>query len=300
MKTALSSNAFLAKLLASPLFLRSDCFVGLIRDIAAGKPVRTPIATRADMPADDEDQDEPCYPWEVPIFTVENGVAVVEISGALMKGLDPITAWFYGCASTDRVQAALSELAASDDVVAVVLKIDSPGGMVIGIPELGGQIAALAATKLVVAVTDLQACSAAYWLASQATFFYTTASAQVGSIGTYIALYDYSEYLAQMGVKLELFKRGKFKAIGVTGNPLDDDARAFLDETVGRTNDQFLAAVRSKRANVADSTMEGQWFDGAQAVDLGLADKVVDSVSDVIAEVQSAVGALLSAPINFG
>lgn len=71
----------------------------------------------------------------------------------------------------------------------------------------------------------------------------------------------------------------------------------FLDREVQRTNDRFVAAVRAHRPGVADSSMEGQWFDGEEAVELKLADEVVGSVAEVIARVRAGVAGALSAAV---
>lgn len=300
--TALSANAFLAQLLSTPIFMRSPAFVGLMRDLVAGKSPRAAVAIepakrRADDGGNDDGDEvtEPeLWPWEEPIYSVDAGVAIVDVRGSIVKGYDDFTCWWYGCMSTDRLQTALTEIAGRSDVLAVVLNINSPGGMALGIPETASQIQALRATKLVVAVTDTMACSAAYWLGCSAEKFFTTLSADVGCIGTYIALYDYTKMFEEWGVKLELFKRGKYKAIGLPGNPLDKDARAFLDYDCGRTNDRFLAAVRAGRGDIADETMQGQWFDGEEAVQRGLADQVVSGVPEVVSTVRAGVAAALS------
>ncbi len=311
------SYSLLTDLLCSPVAMRSDRHSALVlallqqispRGGAAPGPsaVMSPqeyLVTRASDDGDDDDAGDQAaperMPWEEPIYRVEGGVAVVDVSGPIVKGYDDFTCWWYRCMSTDRLQAAVIELAARADVLAVVLVIRSPGGMATGTPEVSAQIAALAQRKLVVAVTDLQCCSAAYWMACHAETIFTTVSADVGCIGTYIALYDYTKMLDEWGIKLELFKRGKYKAIGVMGNPLDESAREFLDRDVQRTNDRFLAAVRANRPGVADTTMEGQWFDGEEAVSLRLADQVVGSVEEVVARVRAGVaGALASAVVR--
>lgn len=305
------AGSLLADLLCSPVAMRADRLSALVMGLAPcvsprsspeqrlelfahARMARMP-AKRADIEEDDDD-DTDVAPWDEPIYTVRNSVAVVDVCGPVVKGYSNIACWYWGLMSTDRLQEALTEIENRNDILAVVLKVRSPGGMATGTPEAAAQIAELSRKKIVVAVTDTMACSAAYWMGCAASEFYTTGSADVGCIGTYIALYDYSKMLEDWGIKLELFKRGKYKAIGVMGNPLDKDAREFLDRDCGRTNDRFLSAVRAHRPGVADSTMEGQWFDGEEAVELKLADRVVTGVGEVVARVEEGVaGALLAA-----
>lgn len=310
------ANNLLVDLLCTPMAMRADRHSALVLSVAAAvkSPLALDVSTRGTTPrraprrADDGEGDgaEPTdplapgeapevMPWDLPLYEVEQGVAEIEINGPLVKGYDAFTCWCFGAMSLDRLQAALDEIAARTDVLAVVLVVRSPGGMATGTPETAAQVAQLAATKLVVAVTDSQCCSAAYWIASAASTVFTTGSADVGSVGTYIALYDYTTMLDQLGIKLELFKRGKYKAIGVMGNPLDEAARAFLDHDVQRTNDSFVAAVRAARPGVPASALEGQWFDGAEAVENKLADEVVSSVREVKNRVRAGVALSLAA-----
>lgn len=304
------AGSLLSDLLCSPIAMRADrlsAFVlplvqqlspranpELARDQLSAR-VASAIRKRADI--EDDGEPDPVMPWDEPIYDVESGVAVLRIEGPIIKGYSNFIAWYYDCASSDRIEGALEEIARRGDVLACVLLVRSPGGMATGTPEVAAKIAALALRMEVVAVTDTMACSAAYWMACAARSVFTTGSADVGCIGTYIALYDYTKMLADWGIKLELFKRGKYKAIGVAGNPLDKAAREFLDRDCGRTNDRFLAAVRSHRAGVADGTMEGQWFDGEEAVQLHLADRVVGGVGEVVGTMRGAVSAALASPL---
>ena len=121
----------------------------------------------------------------------------------------------------------------------------------------------------------------------------------MGSIGVYIALYDYSKMLEEMGIKLELFAAGDYKGLGLPGNPLSDVQRAFLQENVARSYAQFTGFVRAQRGSVAVSTCQGQWFDGEQAVALNLADRCVSGLPEILAEIRSALNeAMASASLD--
>jgi signal peptide peptidase SppA len=276
-----SGSKLLADFLCAPISMRSDRLFALVRNLNAG------LARAADdaTPGDDPE----CLPWDAPLYSVENGIAVLDVQGELVKGYDAFTCWAWGLASIDRLQAAVSEIASRPDVAAVIFRINSPGGGVTGTPELAAQIIELGQSRLTVAFTSDMACSGAYWIASACRQVLTTPSAGLGSIGVFIALYDYTEMLKEMGIKLELFAAGDYKAMGIAGNPLTDTQRAFLTEMVGRIYAQFTGFVRARRGAVADSTMQGQWFDGAQAVSLNLADRCVSGLPEVVAEIRAAL-----------
>ena len=65
----------------------------------------------------------------------------------------------------------------------IIFDLDSPGGVVYGVPELAAKIRAFRNTKPIYAVANSEAGSAAYWIGSAASKFYVTPSGQVGSIG---------------------------------------------------------------------------------------------------------------------
>lgn len=280
----------LADFICSPVSMRGDRFLATVSDLLAITNGRVPERVQAleAMRADMGDDDEP-WPWEEPIYTVEQGLAILRVDGPLVKGYDDFTCWWYGLASTDRIQAALVELAARVDVAAILLRLNTPGGASIGMPETADQIVALDETKPVFGVTSDMAASNGYRLAAACRAFFATRSAVVGSIGTYLALYDYSEYLKELGVKLELFRDGALKGIGVFGKAITDDERKFLEGVVARSGKIFKDFVQARRPGVEESTMQGQWFDGDQGVELGLVDAVVGSELEVVAQIRAQI-----------
>lgn len=278
-----SPAEILTRILSTAPLMRADYFGSWARHLSSERPV-----VQQEIADDGEDY---VYPWEEPIYAVNAGIAVVDVTGPVMKGLDAVTCWYFGLMSSDRLQAACKELAGRDDVFVVIFKFNSPGGMAQGTPETALQIAKLGEVKPTIAFTDTMCCSAAYWMASQCKTILATMTADVGSIGTYLAFYDYTELLQKEGIKLELFARGTHKALGIAGKPLTDEQRAFLDADVTRTNDRFLSAVRAARPGVTDETMQGQWFDGEQAVEAKLADAVVTDLDQVIEGLMSGMRA---------
>lgn len=93
----------------------------------------------------------------------------------------------------------------------------------------------------------------------------------LGSIGIYIAFYDWCEYLAKAGIKLELFKAGDMKGTGLPGNPLDDKARAHLQASVAEGYRAFTKDVLRMR-DLDRETMQGQTLEGETALSASLVD----------------------------
>jgi signal peptide peptidase SppA len=210
------------------------------------------------------------------LLSVEDGVGVVAIEGPILRKPDLFARVFFGATSSEEIGAALREAGSRDDIKAVFLNIDSPGGTVAGTPELAGAVAALDALKPVYAFSSGLMASAAYWVASQARAIYATPSAQVGSIGVVQAVIDNSTALDKAGIKVEVFSVGKYKAMGAPGTPLTDDQRELINSNLAEIAGEFHAAVLAKGRSIPAEAMEGQTFSGKQAQRYNLAGMVPD------------------------
>jgi signal peptide peptidase SppA len=175
---------------------------------------------------------------------------------------------------------------ADDDVGAVVLDIDSPGGAVDGIPELAAEIRAMRDTKPIVAMSNTSAFSAAYWLGAQASEFFASPSASVGSIGVLSVHEDHSERFAQEGVKPTIITSAEFKAEGNRASPLSDDARANMQSEVNAFHEMFVQDIVAGRMFAPDVIEadfgKGRTVMAKDAVGIGMIDGV-GTFEDVIA-----------------
>jgi signal peptide peptidase SppA len=199
------------------------------------------------------------------LLSIEDGIGVIAIEGPILRKPDAFSRIFFGATSSEEIGEALREVAERDDIKAVFLDIDSPGGTVAGTPELAAAVASLNAKKPVYAFTSGLMCSAAYWVASQARAIYATPSAQVGSIGVVQVVIDNSAAIDQAGLKVEVFSVGKYKAMGAPGTSLTDDQRELIYSNLAEIAAEFHDAVRARGRSIPDEAMEGQTFSGKQA-----------------------------------
>lgn len=178
---------------------------------------------------------------------------------------------------------------------AVVLRIDSPGGLVAGVFDAARAIRAQAAAagKEVIAYVDGTAASAAYALACAATRIVASDTAVIGSIGVIDTRVDLTAADAQMGVRVALVTSGSRKA---DGNPHQAMTAAELVERqslVDSLAGVFFALVKDMRGVEAEP-LEARCFVGAAAKSAGLVDEI-QSFSDLLASVASAGGDTMSA-----
>lgn len=231
-----------------------------------------------------------CYPRDAMIggqprlYTfAKPGVAVVPVYGVLAKNLSSFEESCGGGTDINPIAHALAQAASDSEVEKIVLDIDSPGGEVTGIPELGSRIRSIDASgKPVIAFSDATTASAAYWIASQAGEFYVTPSSRQGSIGVYAAWLDETVALEMKGYSLELFAAGKHKAMGMPFRGLSEEEREMLQANVDSIYADFKNAVVSNRPRVEDATMQGQMFRAPEALERGLVDGIVGDWEEFI------------------
>lgn len=210
------------------------------------------------------------------------GVTVFLVWGILGRAWSETDRWWLDAIDVDDLTASLL---ATPENSTIVLWFRSPGGISSGIPETAELLRSIAGSRRILAFTDDLCASAAYWLAAQAESIHATPTAYLGSIGVYIAFYDWCEYLKKAGIKLELFKAGEMKGMGLPGNPLSDKEAAHLQALVIKTYDAFTADVTRNRA-IATEHMQGQTLSGSAA----LAAKLVDSFHPSAASFFAALG----------
>ena len=217
-------------------------------------------------------------PWDKPgaFPTPSNvdGVAIIPISGTMDFRLSNFEMWWYGLADTARIDEWVTAAANDPAVKAIVLDINSPGGNAQGVPELAVTIQAARNAKPVIAYSDTLIASAAYYAAAGASAIYATGSSAIGSIGSYIAIYDYSKMLADLGIELQLFKSGPLKGAGIMGKPLSEEQKAHFQDQVNRHAAAFKSFVISNRPAVQEASMQGQTLFGSDALTAGLIDSI--------------------------
>lgn len=207
------------------------------------------------------------------LYEVTDGdVAVISIQGQMTKGDSS-----FGGASTVRTRRAVRQAAQDDDVRAILLHIDSPGGTVAGTADLADDVRAADQQKPVHAHIDDLGASAAYWVASQARRITANRTARVGSIGTVAVVQDLSGQAAMKGIKVHVISTGAYKGMLTPGSAVTDAQLGHVREIVEGANEHFLAAVRSGRGlseQRLKAVADGRTFLAEKARFAGLIDAV--------------------------
>lgn len=220
------------------------------------------IAARA--PADAAD--------EGPGFVNERGIAVIPISGTMMKGRSK-----YGGTSTVETRRAIRTAANDPAVKGIMLHIDSPGGTVAGTFDLAEDFRRAQKVKDTAAHADDLMASAALWVGSQAMRLTAGKATEVGSIGSVAVVEDTSKAAEMQGVKVHIVSTGPYKGAFTDGAPVTAEQLAYLQDRVDSSADMFIAGLAAGRNMDGDAVRKlatGQVWSAKEAKSKGLIDSV--------------------------
>jgi signal peptide peptidase SppA len=207
----------------------------------------------------------------------KTGVAVIRIEGVIERRANMVGA-FSGGTSTQMLAQSIVDAAADEDVTAIVLDIDSPGGSALAPSEVAAAIAKARQTVPVVAWTGGQMCSAAYWIGAACDSIVAMDTSVVGSIGVALVHYDRSAKDAKDGVTRTVLSAGTYKRIASDEKALSDEGREYLQGQVDAYYTKFVDAVASGRGVTVETVLErmadGRIFIGAEALQAGLVDHI--------------------------
>jgi len=209
-------------------------------------------------------------------YNVQEGVATIGIYGPLMHRVLAGEFPSGGPTTYGEVRRSFDTALADDGVSAVVLEIDSPGGMVSGAFDLADHIYQSRAIKPITAIVNESAFSAGYLLASAAERIIVPRTGEVGSIGVIATHADFSKAESAAGITVTHIYAGAKKADGSPHRPLGEEAAADWLASVQSTYDLFVETIarnRNMSVNQVRAT-EAAIYKASQAVDIGLVDEV--------------------------
>ena len=206
-------------------------------------------------------------------YSVVDGVAIVALDGVIGRKVGPLER-SSGVTDVDEFSAAMEAAANDQEVSAIVLSVDSPGGTIGGVQRAADTVRTVQGMKPVIAHASDVMASAAYWIASGAGQIYADQTATVGSIGVYSAILDRSREMELAGLKQVVFASGKFKAAGMLGTSLTEGQSQAIQKRVDSLASIFKTDVRRTRPAVSDDSMQGQTMLGDEAKAAGLIDAV--------------------------
>jgi protease-4 len=176
----------------------------------------------------------------------------------------------------DPFMELLEGLEKDEEVQAVILQVNSPGGVSVAGETIFEGLRELAEAKPMVAVIEGVGTSAAYLAASASEHIVARNGSIVGSIGVIAQFPDVSELLDTVGVEMYEVRSGELKAQPSVFSPPSEEALAELQSLIEDNFNWFVDQIADRRGldEAVIRGFEGTVFTGARGIDVGLVDAI--------------------------
>lgn len=211
-------------------------------------------------------------------ITWGEGVGLVEVKGVIIDSQETVK--------------QLNAMRINDKVRAVVLRIDSPGGVVGPSQEIYAEVKKLGAKKKVVVSMGSLAASGGYYIAAPAALIMANPGTITGSIGVLMKFSNIEGLMGKVGMKAFTLKTGKYKDAGSPVRPMTDQEKAMLQGVIDNAHSQFVKAVAEGRrlpVEEISKIADGRIFTGEQALALKLIDRI-GTLQDAVEEAGKLAG----------
>lgn len=211
-------------------------------------------------------------------FSIGDEIGVLEVKGMIVDSQEFIN--------------QLHDFRDNERIKAVVLRIDSPGGVVGPSQEMYEEVKKFAQQKKVVVSMGSLAASGGYYIAAPATMIFANPGTVTGSIGVLMKLSNIQGLLGKIGMNSFVLKSGKFKDSGSPVRPMTREDKEIMQGVIDSMHGQFVKAVAEGRKIPVDEVKkiaDGRIFSGEQALKIKLVDRL-GNLQDAIAETAKMVG----------
>lgn len=202
----------------------------------------------------------------------KDGVGLVEVRGMILDSRETIRQLRY--------------FLKQESVKAVVLRVDSPGGVVAPSQEIYEEVKRFAARKKIIVSMGSLAASGGYYISAPATLIYANPGTITASIGVILKLSNIEGLMDKIGIKSYTLKTGRFKDSGSPLRELSPEDRAMLQSVIDNTHEQFVRAVAAGRKLPVEEVRkiaDGRILSGEQAKGMKLVDRL-GTLQDAIEE----------------
>lgn len=207
---------------------------------------------------------------QVAVYYAYGDIVDSPTQGMLMGGGHQIVA--------NDVNSDLQSLADDDNVKAVVIRVNSPGGSAYASEQLWHQIEVLKQKKPVVVSMGGYAASGGYYMSSGANYIFAEPTTLTGSIGIFGTIPDRSELMTKkLGLKFDEVKTNKNAAFGTSSRPFNAEEISYLQSYINRGYQLFRKRVadgRKMTIEQVEAIAQGHVFTGADALKIKLVDEL--------------------------
>jgi protease-4 len=247
--------------------------LGLVDGVATRRSLAAKVPEERRIEASDYARVDPSQVG----FDPQATFALIYGSGAIQSGEGSISRSGQPVFASETVIDALDAAADADDVRAIVLRIDSPGGSAFPSEQIWHAIREARKKKPVVASFSDYAASGGYYLASAADAIVAQPGTLTGSIGVFAVRPALRGLFERFDVHSAMLERGPHAEINLMGPELTPDTRDWLQSDVEDTYRRFLERVSEGRKRPVEQiaeVAEGRVWTGEQAVTRGLIDAI--------------------------
>lgn len=207
----------------------------------------------------------------------EKCVGIVEIDGEIMTQGVPSSVFMEGTPGSEDIADGIRGIRKRDDVGAVVLVINSPGGSVVGTREIYTAMEEVKVPK--VAYLREVAASGGYYIAAGTDYVVADPNTLTGSIGVVATAVDMSGLLEKIGVNTTNIVTGRYKDIGAPNRPMTEEEYAIIMGMLRETFEEFRSVVlegRKGKLNMErfEEVLDARVLTGRQAKEIGLVDRL--------------------------
>lgn len=236
--------------------------------------------------ADGYDSPRAGRPGRKDLREVQGDIGIVQLRGTISPRPSVFSS---GGTSCSEFCDTLSAMVKDEDIAAIVLDCDSPGGMVSGVPEAAQKVREFAAIKPIHTSINYNCQSAAYWIAAQTTSISISPSASCGNIGVMMKIPNVTKANEMSGVSYRILKSSKNKGTMDPDMPVDEEAMARAQRNIDQTYSMFLDAVAAGRRVARSRVASEEWGEGASfqaedALKIGMVDRIatMEQVLDML------------------
>ncbi len=204
----------------------------------------------------------------------EDRIAVIFAEGEIVNGMGK-----EGSIGGDGIAKILREVRNDDDIKAVVLRVNSPGGSGLASEIIWREVVLTVKEKPVVISMGNLAASGGYYIAAPASYIFAQPNTITGSIGVFGMLPNVEKLMNdKLGITVDVVKTNTNSDIGSIMRPMDDFERDFIQKQVNDFYEIFLSRVAEGREALSvedvDEIGEGRVWSGITALELGLVDEI--------------------------
>jgi protease-4 len=194
-------------------------------------------------------------------FAIGDKIGVIEVYGVI--------------ADSRQIIEQLHDFRDNDNIKALVLRIDSPGGGVGPSQEIYDEVKAVDLVKPVVVSMGSVAASGGYYIAVPAREIIANPGTIIGSIGVIMEFTNFQELLEKIGLNSVIVKSGQYKDIGSPTREMTAAEREILQDLIDDVHSQFVSSVadgRNMDEEAVRAIADGRIFSGRMAMGMGLVD----------------------------